>query len=56
MAKRYTITKGSFLDHDADGAPVTRTVGEEIELEDDVAAAHVDKLAPVQTPATAGDD
>ena len=50
--KRYTITKGSFLDHDEDGKPVTREVGEQIELEDDVAAAHADKLQPVKAEQT----
>ena len=53
--KRYTIAKGSFLTTDADGQPVTLGAGQEIELEDDVAAAHADKLVPVQTSEPAAD-
>lgn len=56
--KRYTITQGSFVDRDEEGRPVTRHVGEQIELEDDVAEAHADKLQAVeaaQTSATQSD-
>lgn len=50
--KLYTITKGSFVDRDEEGQPVTRHAGEQIELEDDVAAAHADKLQAVEAEQT----
>lgn len=50
--KRYTITQGSFVDRDDEGQPVTRHIGEQIELEADVAAMHADKLQPVEEEQT----
>lgn len=47
--RSYTIRTGaSFVTTDAEGKPVTLTGGQTIELEDDVAAAHADKVDPVQ--------
>lgn len=43
--KTYRIASGaSFVATDAEGRPVRLTGGQEIALEDDVAAAHADKL------------
>lgn len=57
MGTNRTIRSGaSFLTTDKAGKPVTKYGGETIELDDDVAATHADKLEPlpaetVQTPA-----
>jgi len=54
MGTLRTIRAGaSFVTTDDAGKTVTRYGGEQIELDDDVAAAHADKLEPlpaVQTP------
>lgn len=58
--KAYTIRTGaSFRATDAEGQPVTLYGGATIELEDDVASMHADKLDPVAPPAVdlqLGDD
>jgi hypothetical protein len=53
--KTYTILNGTFVDS-VDGKDVIRQPGEQITLEDDVAALHVGKLQPEQEPAAQGDD
>ena len=46
---KYTINGGfSFLDSDGS----TKTGGDTIELSDDVAAAHSEKVTPLEAPAT----
>lgn len=51
MATLRTIRSGaSFVTTDEAGKPVTKYGGEQIELDDDVAAAHADKLEPLPPP------
>ena len=43
MAKLYTIVRGTF--RESDGS--LKVAGQVIELEDDVAASHTDRIEPV---------
>ncbi len=46
--KPYRIRGGaSFVTHDEQGNRVIKTGGDTIELEDDVAASHADKIEPM---------
>jgi hypothetical protein len=54
--KRYTIRTGAaFRTTNEEGKPVTLTGGDKIDLEDDVAAMHADKLElDAEQPAAEG--
>jgi hypothetical protein len=51
MAKTYTIRAGASFCVEGGMALEIRTGGQTIELDDDVAALHADKLEPLQTSA-----
>jgi hypothetical protein len=51
--RSYIIRAGaSFVTTDTEGKTVTLTGGQPIELEDDVAAAHADKVEPASSDDT----